>query len=431
MNMSDSQVDQPTSFSLLVKPASADCNLRCSYCFYLSKAELYPGSARHRMSLETLERLISSYMATEQPQYVFGWQGGEPTLMGVEFFRKVVELQSRYGRRGAVVANGLQTNATRITDELAAVFARYRFLVGVSIDGPAELHDASRKAPGGGGSFERVMEGVALLQRHRVTFNALVAVSKANVERVEEVYRLLVERGIVHHQYIPIVEFADDGTPLPFSVGPDEWGRFLLRLYDLWYPDRYTVSVRHFDAVLARLVDGTETICTMSRDCRSYFLVEHNGDVYPCDFFVEPSWRLGNIHQSGWRELAGSDLYREFGLRKRQLHPECPECPYLELCAGDCIKHRVPLSAKVPAPGGAAMPGAEKGSGSAAAAVEATADPRALSRLCSGWKAFYGQALPGFRRLAREIQRQRSRALEERMRQDYGRELRTRSSEIR
>jgi len=395
--MSETASDPAVPFSLLIKPASADCNLGCAYCFYLPKARLYPGP--RRMSRETLERLISSYMATEQPQYVFGWQGGEPALMGVEFFREVVRLQERHGKPGSVVANGLQTNATRITEELAALFARYRFLVGVSIDGPGELHDVFRTRPGGTGSFRQVVQGLELLRKHGVAFNALVAVSAANVGRTEEVYRFLVDRGILHHQYIPIVELDERGRPLPFTIDAEQWGRFLVRLFDLWYPDRYRVSVRHFDAVLARLVDGTETICTMGRDCRSYFLVEHNGDVYPCDFFVEPELRLGNIHKSDWRELGGSRLYREFGRRKGQLHPDCLACEYLELCAGDCLKNRI-----------------VSGSGAAASAS-------ALSWLCQGWKAFYRHALPGLRRLAREIQRQRSRALEESMRRDHAREL--------
>ncbi|MBN1838163.1 MAG: radical SAM protein, partial [Spirochaetales bacterium] len=265
--MSKNGDDPPRPFSLLVKPASADCNLRCTYCFYLPKAALYP--APRRMSRETLERLIATYMATEQPQYVFGWQGGEPTLMGLEFFQEVVRLQSRYGKLGAVVANGLQTNATRISGQLAELLARYHFLVGVSIDGPEELHDASRRGPGGAGSFREVARGIELLQSHGVAFNALVAVSTVNVDRVEEVYRFLVERGILHHQYIPIVEFDGDGRPLPFTIGAEQWGRFLIRLFAAWYPDRYRVSVRHFDAVLARLVDGTEAVCTMGLDCRS------------------------------------------------------------------------------------------------------------------------------------------------------------------
>jgi uncharacterized protein len=222
-----------------------------------------------------------------------------------------------------------------------------------------------------------------------------------------------VDQGIEHHQYIPIVEVDQQGQPLPFSVGPEEWGRFLVRLYELWYPDRYRVSVRHFDAVLARLVDGTETICTLGRDCRSYFLVEHNGDVYPCDFFVEPGLRLGNIQDSGWEELRRSALYREFGAQKSRISQECSACSFLELCAGDCLKLRaVPAAVKGESrgePGG--VPGIPGG------------DPRAMSRLCGGWKAFYEHTLPGFRRLAREVQRQRSRELQEGMRRGYRQQL--------
>ena len=277
--------------------------------------------------------------------------------------------------------------------------------MGVSIDGPADLHDASRKRPGGSGSFREVVRGIELLRSHGVAFNALVAVSAANAGKVEEVYRFLLDQGILHHQYIPIVEFDTRGVAQPFSVSPEQWGEFLTGLFALWYPDRHRVSVRHFDAVLARMVDGAETLCTLGGDCRSYFLVEHNGDVYPCDFYAEPGLRLGNIHQTDWAELRHSKVYREFGVRKGILHPDCLECEYLKLCAGDCPRHRVP-----PIP------------------VAGATNP-ALSRLCRGWKAFYAYALPALRRLSREIQRHRSRDLEESMRRGYERELDARGPE--
>ncbi len=375
-------------FSLLVKPCSADCNLACSYCFYLPKRELYPGVRRPRMSQAVLRRLIGSYMATEQPQYAFGWQGGEPTLMGVEFFRTVVSLQQEHGRPGSVVANGLQTNATLITPELAELFAEYRFLLGVSLDGPEELHDVYRRGRAGRGSHRRVLQGIDLLERHRVEYNALVTVNAANAGRPAELYRYLVERGIRYQQYIPIVEFDAAGEPLPFSVGGEQWGAFLAGIFAEWLPDAGRVSVRLFDSILAYLVDGERNACPMGSDCRQYFLVEHNGDVYPCDFFAEESLRLGNVMENDWSELRASAVYRDFGLKKSSLHPACRECPYLELCAGDCLKHRL-----------------RRGQ-----------DPRQLSWLCRGWKRFYAEALPRLRRMARGILRERSRAVQARAR---------------
>jgi len=375
-------------FSLLIKPASADCNLACTYCFYLPKAGLYPESSRHRMSDGTLKRMISTYLATDQDTYSFGWQGGEPTLMGVEFFQRVVELQTRYGRPGSIVANGLQTNATMITDELARLLAEYRFLLGVSLDGPEEVHNTHRKNRKGAGSYKRVIEGIELLNKHRVELNILVAVNNANVTMARSIYSFLLDMGIRYHQYIPIVEFDEQGRPLPYSIDGPQWGAFLKELFEVWYPDAGRVSVRLFDALLTYLVEGSRILCTMGRDCRQYFLVEHNGDVYPCDFFAAPELRLGNLLETDWSDLLESPRYEAFGRQKSQWNEACESCPFLELCMGDCLKHRF------------------------YAAPPARSDPGSLSWLCSGWKIFYESCLPGFRRIARRIQRQRTRELE-------------------
>jgi uncharacterized protein len=375
-------------FSLLIKPASADCNLACTYCFYLPKAGLYPESSRHRMSDGTLKRMISTYLATDQDTYSFGWQGGEPTLMGVEFFQRVVELQTRYGRPGSIVANGLQTNATMITDELARLLAEYRFLLGVSLDGPEEVHNTHRKNRKGAGSYKRVIEGIELLNKHRVELNILVAVNNANVTMARSIYSFLLDMGIRYHQYIPIVEFDEQGRPLPYSIDGQQWGAFLKELFEVWYPDAGRVSVRLFDALLTYLVEGSRILCTMGRDCRQYFLVEHNGDVYPCDFFATPELRLGNLLETDWSDLLESPRYEAFGRQKSQWNEACESCPFLELCMGDCLKHRF------------------------YAAPPARSDPGSLSWLCSGWKIFYESCLPGFRRIARRIQRQRTRELE-------------------
>jgi len=232
-------------FSLLIKPASADCNLRCEYCFYLEKCGLYPQSKRHRMTHRVLDELVKGYLATEQPVYNFGWQGGEPTLMGLDFFRRVTDLQMRYGRAGASVANGLQTNATLIDDPLAAHFARYKFLLGCSLDGPEAIHDMYRRAASGRPSHADVMRGIRTLQHHGVSFNILILVSKANVARAREVYEYLLENSFYYHQYIPCVEM-EGGHPLPFTITGDEWGEFLCTIFDLWRPsdtDRVSIGV--------------------------------------------------------------------------------------------------------------------------------------------------------------------------------------------
>jgi len=367
-------------FSLLIKPAGADCNLRCAYCFYLEKKSLYPGDARPRMSDAVLERVIASFMATDQPQYAFGWQGGEPTLMGLDFFRRVTDLQKKHGKPGAVVANGLQTNGTLLDDPFAAHLAQYRFLVGVSLDGPAHLHDPHRVTANGCPTHARVQAGIACLRRHQVEFNLLTLVNRLNGRHPETIYRNLVDQGLHYHQYIPCVEFDAQGRPLSFSVEPRQWGDFLCALFDRWHSaDTRTVSIRLFDSILARLVDGVANVCHMGRDCRQYFLVEHNGDVYPCDFFAEPALKLGNIMDAGWADLFASPVFREFGACKARWNPACDACPWLELCAGDCLKHR----------------------------YAGSPDPRRLSYLCEGWKQFYAHTLPRFRNLAELIRRER------------------------
>jgi len=368
-----------TPFSLLIKPASADCNLRCAYCFYLDRASLYPESRRHRMSRETLEALIKSYLATPQPQYAFAWQGGEPTLMGTDFFVQVVELQKKHGRSGASVANHLQTNGLAVSEELARHLARYNFLVGVSLDGPAGLHDRFRRSPEGRGSHDLVMKGLKVLGRNRVKVNLLTLVSSANVRRGGEVYRYLRQAGFDHHQYIPCVEFDRAGELQPYAIRAQEWGDFLSQVYDEWIKsDVGRVSIRYFDSLLHRLVGGRPNLCHLQDDCCQYFVVEHNGDVYPCDFFVEPGLKLGNVRQDSWEALQASSRYLEFGARKKDWSPECDDCQYLNICAADCPKHR-----PSPGPGGA----------------------RGRSWLCQGYKQFLAHALPGLRSLAQEIRR--------------------------
>jgi uncharacterized protein len=368
-------------FSLLIKPASADCNLACEYCFYLKKAGLYPEQNVHRMSDEVLERLVRSYMETDQPVYSFGWQGGEPTLMGADFFRKVTDYQQRYGKPGARVANGLQTNATLVDDELAGHLGEYQFLVGVSIDGPAELHDAYRRTRADKPSHHLAMRGVERLRRHNVEVNVLVLVSQANVRHAQEVYRYLKGEGFTYMQFIPCVEFMPDGSASDFSITGPEWGAFLNGIYDEWYPnDVRTVSVRHHDALVAFFLDGSRHMCTMGGKCDAYFVVEHNGDIYPCDFFVEPDLKVGNVATDDWATLERRPVRNKFAVRKASWIEACTSCPHLPYCSGDCIKHREH---------------APDGDG---------------SWLCAGWRAFYDYAVPSLRELAAEVGAERGAA---------------------
>lgn len=372
-------------FSLLVKPASADCNLRCEYCFYLEHCSFYPEVSKHRMSDDVLEQMVRSYMQTGQPTYQFGWQGGEPTLMGLRFFERIVEFQQKHGRSGSAVANGLQTNGTLIDDELARHLAQYHFLVGISIDGPRELHDKHRLNSRGRGSHADVLRGVDCLTRNHVEFNTLTLVNDANVRVPSEVYHYLCELGSLHHQYIVCVEPDAQRQLLPFSVTGAQWGEFLCSIFDTWYPhDTRRVSVRLFDAVLALLVDGVRNICPFGQDCRQYFVVEYNGDIYPCDFFVEKRLRLGNVATDSWHAMLQSPVYRDFGKQKRQWNSKCETCEFAWICSGDCLKHRL-------CTGGG--------------------DPTRLSPLCEGWRMFYQHTLPRFRTLAQQVISERRQAM--------------------
>lgn len=366
------------TFSLLIKPASADCNLRCEYCFYLDRSGLYPETAVHRMSEEVLERLVRSYLATPQPVYAFVWQGGEPLLMGSDFFERVTDLQMAYSRRGSDVSNAVQTNATLMTDRLARQFRACRFLTGISLDGPAGLHDAARKDMAGQGSHVKVLEGLECLKRNGAEYNVLTLVSTHNAAHPAEIYDYLVDDiGAKFLQFIECVELDGQGSVAPYCVTPEEWGSFLCAVFDRWYErDTRRISVRLFDTVIAKLVTGQDICCTAGLDCRQYFVVEYNGDVYPCDFHVLPELKLGNVMTHTWQEMAESETFKAFGLRKRHTHAACSLCPYFRFCAGDCPKNRIGHS------------------GSAA---------NVLSYLCEGWKLFFAHTLPRFEELARSV----------------------------
>jgi len=374
-----------SDFSLLIKPASADCNLRCDYCFYLKRMSLYPESRIHRMSDPVLEKTIAAYMATEQGCYTFGWQGGEPTLMGLPFFKRVTELQQKYGRPGAKIANGLQTNGTLLTEDFAAHLAEFKFLIGLSVDGPATLHDAGRVYQQGRGSHADVVNGMRLLRDAEVEFNVLTLVSRHNVDKPLEIYNYLKDLGINYHQYIECVEHDENGAILPFSINGDEWGNFLIAIFDYWYKkDTRKVSIRLFDTILTQLADGYDNTCASGKDCRLYLVVEYNGDVYPCDFFVNSDQRLGNITSSTWEDLRNSSMYRDFGARKMALSEKCKICPYLRHCHGDCPKNRVGMFQN---------------------------NFATVSHFCDGWLKFYEHVLPRMRDLAKDVIAERSERL--------------------
>jgi uncharacterized protein len=362
-------------FSLLIKPASADCNLRCKYCFYID--HLNHQTSIPRMSEKTLELLIQSYMSTNQDNhYTFGWQGGEPTMMGLNFFRKVVEYQIKYAPPNAIIANGIQTNGTLLSEDWAKFFAEYRFLLGISLDGPEELHDFYRKTIGMKSTHQMVLRGINHLRNNNVEFNILCLVNNQNVSKAREIYHYFIDNEFYYHQYIPCVEFNEDGAIQPFSITGEQWGLFLTDLFKEWVKqDVNRVSIRLFDSIIEYLVYGNYNVCHMQDNCAQYFVIEYDGTVYPCDFFVRDDLLLGNIKTHSWAQLLNSQIFLNFGAQKKNWNSECDLCPYLSLCHGDCQKFR----------------------------LGSPSNSKKLSTLCRGWKIFYTRTLPKFINIAEDF----------------------------
>ena len=331
----------PRIASLLIKPVSAVCNLDCSYCFYLDReADPYQALPARRMTFDTLERLVDTYLFYSYPQSVFAFQGGEPTLAGLPFFEKLVALQQQYGRNGQSVSNSLQTNAILLDRDWTQLFRTYNWLLGVSLDGPEQANDLYRFNKEGHGTWKRVVANIEALQKDRVEFNILCVLSQANVHKPKELYRFYRGLGIDNLQFIPLAEFDSQGNPLPFTITPEQYGRFLCELFELWWPERRKVRVRIFDNIAEALAGRKPGNCTMHETCDSYVVVEYNGDVYPCDFFVESQWKLGNITFDSWPEIARRARRYNFAGKKGLPHAECQACEYQSICHGGCPKLR-------------------------------------------------------------------------------------------
>jgi serine-type anaerobic sulfatase-maturating enzyme len=356
----------PLAFHLLAKPTGAVCNLDCTYCFFLSKEMLYPGS-RFRMADELLETYIRQLIAAHSrvPVVQVAWQGGEPTLMGIEFFRRSVELVNRHLRPGQRAEYTIQTNGTKLDEKWASFFSEHEFLVGISIDGPREVHDTFRVTKGGRGSFDQVMRGLGYLREGAVEYNVLTTVHAANEHRGREVYRFLRDEcGASFMQFIPVIERAteasEDGT-VPWSswrdrplyqqegdvvtgrsVSPGGYGRFLVDVFEEWVRrDVARVYVQMFDTALANWVGEQPSMCVHCETCGLALALEHTGDVYSCDHFVEPRYLLGNITDRHLVDLVASEQQRQFGRDKRDTLPRfCRECDVRFACHGGCPKDR-------------------------------------------------------------------------------------------
>jgi uncharacterized protein len=396
----DECVSMSTSnFQVMAKPIGPICNLDCKYCFYLEKESLYPLVEKWAMAPDVLESYIRQYIeAHDTPQIAFAWQGGEPTLLGVDYFRHVVELEKKYAN-GKQISNAFQTNGVLLNDEWAELFLENRFLVGISIDGPRELHDAYRVDKGGQPTFDRVLRGIDVLKRRQVEFNTLTTVHRANADAPLEVYRFLKAHGSGFMQFIPIAErvaqqVTKDGLRLIapdfsgaaqvslWSVEPRQFGRFLCAIFDEWVrKDVGRQFVQLFDVSL-ELWSGMEaSLCVFRKTCGAALAIEHSGDLYSCDHFVYPENRLGNIMESPLAALAGSAQQQRFGDAKESTLPRyCRECDVRFACNGECPKRRFTTT-----------PDGEPG----------------LNYLCAGYKMFFHHIDPYMCFMAAQLAAQR------------------------
>ena len=350
-----------TGFHLMAKPSGPACNLDCTYCFYLEKEALHDSRASRRMSEEVLAAYVRETIAAtpaDQP-VMFTWQGGEPTLLGIPFYQRALELQKRHGS-GRIIENSFQTNGTLIDEDWARFLGENRFLVGLSLDGPAEIHDHHRRYRSGAPSHHLVMAALERLLRHGAAVNVLACVDRNSSRHPQVIYRWLKAQGVEYIQFTPVIErlagadYAAAGFTLegpsggegagvaPFSVRPREWGRFLATVFDEWRrKDVGRTFVMNFEWTLAALVGAPGVVCVHQPECGRALVVEHDGAVYSCDHFVYPEYRLGNLAHDSLAGMVESTRQQAFGSAKRDTLPgQCRACPQLALCWGGCPKHR-------------------------------------------------------------------------------------------
>ncbi len=386
-------------FQVLTKPIGPLCNLDCTYCFYLEKERLYPGRQNWAMPPEVLESFIRQYIeATDQDTVVFAWQGGEPTLLGIEYFELILKLQQYYAD-GKFIQNAVQTNGVLLDKSWAEFFAANRFLVGVSLDGPASLHDVHRRNKGGLPSHAAVERAIDLLRAAGATFNTLTTVNSANADHPLDVYRYLKSVGSEFMQFIPVVEREaaapnPDGlvliapgdqapaTVTPWSVRPEQYGAFLCKIFDEWVRnDVGSTYVQLFEVALQAWVGIESSLCVFGETCGSALVLEHQGDLYSCDHYVYPQYRLGNILVDNLATLARSERQQAFGTAKKDLPPECTKCPVGPACNGECPKHRF-------------MPAAD--------------GSLRLNYLCGSYKRFFQHVSPYMEHMAGALSQRRS-----------------------
>jgi uncharacterized protein len=393
------KLKKPNAFHVMLKPAGPSCNLNCTYCYYLEKRKLFPQVKDFRMSEELLENFIRQFIEAHQiPVVTFTWQGGEPTLMGLDFFRNVIKLQKKYAS-GKNIENAFQTNGTRLSDDWCKFFTDNNILVGISIDGAEHNHDRYRKTFSGGSTFKMVMKSIEMLHRNKVEFNTLSVVNNYNVHYAAETYRFLKKIGSGFLQFLPVVERItlnpeDEKLNLiapvhgiaakvtEWSVGSKDFGQFLITIFNEWVRNdvaRYYVQI--FDATLANYVGENTGICVFNETCGDALVMEHNGDLFSCDHFVYPEYYIGNILETPLIDMVKSQRQFDFGIDKRNKLPRyCLQCDVRYACHGECPKHRFILTSD-------GKPG--------------------LNYLCEGYKMFFKHVEPYMDYMAKELKNKR------------------------
>ena len=386
-------------YQVMAKPNGPRCNLACSYCYYLEKETLFPDTRKFQMSDDILEAFIRDYIGSHDrlglEEISFSWQGGEPTILGVDYFQRVVELEKKYCPAGKTIANAIQTNGILIDEKWAAFLKENHFLVGLSIDGPQELHDRFRLDRKGGPTFDKVMAALGLLQEHKVPVNALTVINSHNAQKPKEVYRFLRDAGFEFIQFIPVVERCPSGGELlagdpqlqfgtaivtSWSVTANDYGRFLVEVFDDWLKaDVGKVFVQFFDVQLGLWMGEPAGLCWFSPTCGQGLALEHNGDVFSCDHYVYPEYRIGNIQQTALSDLASSESQRRFGSNKLSSLPSCcRDCTYRFACHGGCPKHRF---------------------------MKASNGESGLNYFCAAYKLFFDHAGPTLQLMAQMIKK--------------------------
>jgi len=335
------------SLSIMIKPSSSNCNMRCDYCFYHSISEKRIHQSWGFMNFELLEKIVQKALNEAEDACTFAFQGGEPTLVGIGFYKKLVEYEKKYNQRNIEINNAIQTNGLAIDEEWAYFFAQNNFLVGISLDGPKKIHDLYRVDNQGEGTFQRIIKAIHLFDQYHVKYNILTVVTAQVARHIHKIYNFFKNKSFIYLQFIPCLDPLDEEPGgYRFSLTPEKYSYFLKTLFDLWYVDimnSHVISIRYFDNLLQLLMEYPPEACGMVGQCNCQFIIEANGGVYPCDFYVLDKWYLGNIKEKSFIELLKSPVSFKFVETSKYIDPKCHNCPSFPICLGGCRRWREPF----------------------------------------------------------------------------------------